>query len=586
MSNGSINPNTVMLVSGGGHGITAICVKQLAKQYQCKFILLGRSAMTYDVPAGYHPGIEADALKKLIMETGLRKGEKLTPKNVQTACRCIMAAEEIKTTIQDIHTAGGEAVYLSADVTDLAALQKEIESEAGKQFGPITAILHGAGNLADKLIEKKTIQDFHAVYSPKIIGLENLLAVVDPQKLSLVVLFSSVVGFSGNAGQSDYAMANDVLNKLGYYLQAKLPACKVLALDWGPWQSGMVTASLARAFAQRGIRLIPIHHGAQFLVDRVGADLLGSPQIIVGTELKQPAVDWHKLPAHAEVKRSLSLNKNPFLLDHVIGDNPVLPATCAAGWMMDTCEVLYPGYHVSRMETYRVLKGIVFENSSEQNFHVAVDRRGSSDENQIVLDVQIFSLNASTLPRYHYKCVVILKSEIETPFVDLALKQLSEGQTDWPTGAQLYHQGTLFHGQSFQGVKEVLKIDEKGLQMVCKLSMLNPSEQGQFYVRRNNPFINDCIVQSILVWTQIKRDAPCLPASLEAFDCYGKMDFDKPYTVEMHIRALTDTSITGDIVVFDDESKIYQRLTGLRGIISPQLKRLFNLPAQMLSGDR
>jgi len=39
----------------------------------------------------------------------------------------------------------------------------------------VTGIIHGAGVLADKLIEKKTSEDFDAVCSTKINGIDALL---------------------------------------------------------------------------------------------------------------------------------------------------------------------------------------------------------------------------------------------------------------------------------------------------------------------------------------------------------------------------------------------------------------------------
>ena len=61
-----------------------------------------------------------------------------------------------------------------------------------KKFGPVTGIIHGAGVLADKLIEKKTGDDFDAVCSTKINGIDALLKCINPKKLThLFVVFIS-----------------------------------------------------------------------------------------------------------------------------------------------------------------------------------------------------------------------------------------------------------------------------------------------------------------------------------------------------------------------------------------------------------
>lgn len=61
----------------------------------------------------------------------------------------------------------------------------------------------------------------------------------------------------GNAGQSDYAMANEVLQQVASAEQARRPDCLVRCVAWGPWQGGMVTPALAAHFGRAGVPLIP-----------------------------------------------------------------------------------------------------------------------------------------------------------------------------------------------------------------------------------------------------------------------------------------------------------------------------------------
>jgi NAD(P)-dependent dehydrogenase (short-subunit alcohol dehydrogenase family) len=584
MKTGIINKDTVMLVSGGGRGITAACAIQLARQFKCKFILLGRSAVDVVRPAGFVSGMEDADLKKLLMLEAKENGQAITPREMDSSCRRIQASEEITATIGAIKSAGGDAVYLSADVTDKKSLQQALSQPAAVQFGAISAILHGAGNLADKLIEKKTLEDFQSVYNTKIIGLENILSVLNLEPLSTIVLFSSVVGFYGNAGQSDYAMANDVLNKLAGFLNAKLPQCDVVALDWGPWQSGMVTPVLAKAFERRGIHLIGMDDGTQFLAEQLSQSAYSHPQLIVGSELKRQPVSWEKQPAKAIIRRSLSLKDNPFLLDHVIGGNPVLPATCAAGWIINACLELYPGYQLKYLENYKILKGVVFDHDTPQEFELVVNRTEKSTKNSVHLDIEVLSGFNQKLPRYHYKCSVLLTPEIDSETVEAKSWEQSPAQT-FPTGLELYQNGFLFHGPSFQGVKKVLELNDSGCRTLCHLPISNAENQGQFPVRSNNPYFNDVVVQSILVWTQLKMDSPCLPASLETFEYYGNLEFGKTYEVRMKIRSVSDSSIVGDLEVCDEQGNLYQRLIGLCGTISPQLKRLFTPPERVIHGD-
>jgi len=113
-------------------------------------------------------------------------------------------------------------------------------------MGRVNGIIHGAGVLADRLVHQKSLTDFDRVLSVKIDGLQNLLACIPFQQLEYLVLFSSVAAFYGNAGQADYAAANEILNKVAHWVRAHAPRCRVLAIDWGPWDGGMVTPELKR----------------------------------------------------------------------------------------------------------------------------------------------------------------------------------------------------------------------------------------------------------------------------------------------------------------------------------------------------
>ena len=132
-----------------------------------------------------------------------------------------------------IEAAGGEARYRAVDVTDRAALSGALEVVRA-EWGPITGLVHGAGVLADKRIADKSDEQFTRVYRTKVAGLEAMLAATQDDPLELILLFSSVAARSGNAGQCDYAMANEVLNKVAALEGRRRPGCRVRSLGWGP----------------------------------------------------------------------------------------------------------------------------------------------------------------------------------------------------------------------------------------------------------------------------------------------------------------------------------------------------------------
>ena len=461
------------------------------------------------------------------------------------------------------------------DITDRASLQENLPGVVDR-LGPVTGIIHGAGTLADKLIEKKSEKDFDAVYSPKVDGLENMLACVPAIQLDFLVLFSSIVGFFGNVGQSDYAIANETLNKTAYLIKRQNPACHVVSIDWGPWDAGMVTPELKKVFSERNIELIPVEVGANMLVHELMDGDQDTVQVIIGNPPAYLATNGldSGLQSH-QIKRKLSLDENPFLFDHMIGGYPVLPATCAATWIASSCEQLYPGYQFFSLEKFRVLKGIVFDDSLANEHVLDLKETSKTPSGEVEFDARIWSKNKQGKVHYHYSMRVKLMREVPPPTENRVPSLIPDPEDEVIPGDILYKNGTLFHGPSFQGVEKVLHVSPGKLIMRCVLPEIDASRQGQFPVQTGNPFIYDAIVQCLLIWAQYYYGAPCLPSRMDKLEQYKAIPFAKPCLVSMEVTSQSETSVVADITVRDEEGQTYVNITGLEGTISKQLKRLF-----------
>ena len=166
-------------------------------------------------------------------------------------------------------------------------LKKKIKPATDK-LGTITGVIHGAGVLADKFIEKKTEQDFESVYSTKITGLDSILSSLSSPKLDYLVLFSSSAGFYGNSGQSDYSAANEILNKFARTYKSVYPKSHVVSFNWGPWDGGMVTPQLRKMFEERNIDVIPIDVGARMMSEELFPEHKEVTQLVIGNSMVVP----------------------------------------------------------------------------------------------------------------------------------------------------------------------------------------------------------------------------------------------------------------------------------------------------------
>ena len=566
-----IRPSSVFLVSGGAKGITAECTIELARQYQCKFILLGRSQLLASEPNFAKGCFEESGLKKRIMENRLEVGETPTPKSIEKIFARISSSREIKNTLALIEETGAKAEYLSVDITDKLALRDKVFS-AVDRLGSISGIIHGAGNLADKLITKKTERDFETVYATKVKGLENLFACVDLDRLEYLILFSSSSAFYGNIGQTDYALANEILNKTAHLLKQKYPNSHIVAFNWGPWEKGMVTPLLKKAFEQRNIGIIPVRVGTDILVKQINSGDRTTPQFLVGSPATVPHLEFNTELQTYRISRQITLEANPFLQDHVIAGNPVLPATFAISWIFNTCENLYPGYRVFSCQDFKVLKGIVF-NEHKAKEHILELEEVAKDNNEIVFVAKIWSESLAGKIHYHFSIKLNLLRDIPpAPIHNLADFEVEQIFSE--NSKEFYQSYVgLFHGACFQGLEKILSCSPKKVTAKCLWRKINAKQQGQFPLQWFNPYITDISLHPLGVWLEYFHQDSALPTSLETYEQFAATPVDRPFYVSCEIESKTDTTVTVDAILHDLEGRIYSRLIGVNFVIWP-LKKL------------
>ncbi|MFM6308372.1 MAG: SDR family NAD(P)-dependent oxidoreductase, partial [Dolichospermum sp.] len=556
-----ITKDQVFLVSGGAKGITAQCVIKIAQKYQCKFILLGRSSTEPEPVWAENCENEAE-LKQRILENFQAQGEKPTPIMVQKKYQLISSQREIQNTLKAIQKAGGQAEYLSVDITNTALLESKL-ADVIARFGAINGIIHGAGNLADKLIEHKSIQDFENVYAAKIQGLENLLRCVPASQLQYLVLFSSVVGFYGNMGQSDYAIANEILNKSAHLIKHNYPNCHVMAINWGPWESGMVSPELKKAFAEREIDLIPVETGTQMLIDELINPDQNTGQLVIGSPLFYVPLTLSNDLKTYRIKRQLTLAENPFLQDHIIAGCAVLPATCGLSWMTNACEQIYPGFTAFIASDFKVLKGIVFDETLANEYVLEIQELAKHENQQIEFAAKISSETPDGKIRYHFSTNLILKREIP-PLTNYGSLNLNQDQNLLKNNQELYQVNaySLFHGVTFQGVKSVLNTSPSQVTIECFLSEPTAKQQGQFPVQTFNPYITDVQIHSLWIWTQYFHQFGCLPSEINNFEQFAKLPFGQTFYVTCEVKSKTESSVIADVITYNRQGQIYNRMIG------------------------
>jgi len=144
----------------------------------------------------------------------------------------------------ELTAAGARVQVVAADVSDRDALARVLGSlPAGHS---LSAVIHTAGVLDDAVITSLTPARVDDVLRAKVDAAWNLHQLTKDLNVSAFVMFSSMAGLLGSAGQGNYAAANTFLDGLAAHRRAhRLPA---MSLGWGLWdQASDMTGHLDEA---------------------------------------------------------------------------------------------------------------------------------------------------------------------------------------------------------------------------------------------------------------------------------------------------------------------------------------------------
>ncbi|TVK92550.1 beta-ketoacyl synthase [Shewanella algae] len=571
-----------ILVTGGAKGVTLDCALALARESGSHFILAGRSkALALEAFPDWAKGLESGQLKAAAITALMAKGQKPSPKEVEALIKPLVNALEIHAALKRFEAIGASAEYLSLDVSNPDAVASTLAPI--QALAPISGLIHGAGVLADKHIADKTLAELELVTGTKVGGLFALLRALAPNKkatehLKLLALFSSAAGFYGNTGQSDYAMANEILNKTAHRLHHELPTTRVISFNWGPWDGGMVNAALKQMFESRGVYVIPREAGAKLFAEAILAR--SEPQLLIGSSMqgpdgKQGLNHTDTLEAQAgpqTLSRSIKRQELALLEDHCIGGNPVWPTVCALQWMLQSAQSLFGGDW--RAVDYKLLKGVVFD-TDEKRLQLSLTL-GTDGELQA-------SISCDERPQYQATLLPLIQQPLmpqhaSQPLAHVSMTEIGEGEPQVRQGSEFYHSGALFHGPQLQAITEVLQFDDQGLSCRYRLPDAASSEDRALIQQ-------DALLQAMLIWARLKYDAASLPSSLATLWQNALLPENDTGLIRLQVTKHSSRQLSADLALFNAEGQLQTGLENAKVTISKGLNAAFE-PAKAATGNR
>ena len=561
-----LNHGDTVVVTGGARGITASAVQALAKHTDSTLILFGRSPRPSPEPKWLETLDEEAIIKKAILENELGT-QNASPVMLEKAYKKHMANREISRNLEKLRQNGTSAFYLSVDIRKPEQLNRVLD-DVRSAHGPIKCIIHGAGVLDDRLIKDKTINQFERVFDTKVKGLFALLESTKNDNLRYLVLFSSIAARIGNRGQVDYAMANEVLNKIARKESLLRPDCRVVSINWGPWDGGMVSPSLKREFKRNKIELIPKDAGSMCMLYEMMGDKNDPAEIVIGANI---IPDEEKLSL--TFKREIDVEEYPVLESHILDGSPVVPFALMTEWLGHGALHNNPGLFLHGLDDIRILNGIKI-GYNKKLIHLMTGKprkKGSIFE----VDVEIRDGIKSDIEVIHSRAKAILTDKLsQPPILDISSHM---GSKAYLRSIDEVYDKILFHGVALRGIKEIISYSSNG--MLARISSAPSPVKWMKEPLRNrwigDPLVLDSAFQMAIIWCFEEMGVVSLPTYSASYRQYRNKFPSDGVTALLEVKEVAKRKLKGDFTFFDQNNVVVAQLTGYEAAMDDSFFKAF-----------
>ncbi|MBF9337043.1 SDR family oxidoreductase [Microbacterium lacticum] len=241
-----LDGRSVVVATGGARGVTSEIVRFIARTFGSEIHLIGSSDLAGNLAVAASTPAIALHDRASFIRYRRDSGAKTSVAEIVKEFDAITGAIQTRELIAELeaHSGRGRATYHRADVRDAAKLRavaRQIE-----RGGKVDLVIHGAGINRAATVATKNPSAYADVREIKIGGYLNLKAAFaeSPRRWCS---FGSLIGLTGQYGETDYAGANDVLSA---FALAKTAAGEdEFCIGWTLWRDiGMGSSDVHRSF--------------------------------------------------------------------------------------------------------------------------------------------------------------------------------------------------------------------------------------------------------------------------------------------------------------------------------------------------
>ncbi|HEY1077878.1 MAG TPA: SDR family NAD(P)-dependent oxidoreductase, partial [Fontimonas sp.] len=581
----------VLLATGGARGITAQIIERMVKPGM-RLVLLGRTAEPADEPAATRGFADTAALRKGLLAERLARGERPRPVDIDREVSRIQVDRELRDNLKRLRAAGAVVDYRACDVRDEAAFGALID-DVYRQHGRIDAVIHGAGVIEDKLLADKQAESFERVLGTKLDPAFVLTQKLRPDRLKLIAFFTSVAGRYGNRGQSDYAAANETLNRLAWDLHRRWTQTRVMAVNWGPWDGGMASEGIKRQLRERGMEPIPLPSGCQFFLDELANGPRHDVELVAGQgpwgELAKaaaataasapvaagsPRYAFARKPVRIGVGGAVTLDhkltvaEDPWLRDHVVDGQPVVPLAIALETMAQFVASGWPEWTVAEIRDLRAHAPLLVDPETGVDIQLRAKAATHSEPGSQCISVQFGTPNRGDEP--WFRATVVLMQQLPS---GIAAQLAGLGELDPMTGAEAYAQH-LCRGPRLRAVDRIGALAANGA-----VASVQASTPDRFIGRSATPWLFDPALldaasQLAFVWAQRHQGKGVMPQRIGRLRRFGAQPVSGALTLVQHFVAGDNEQLTAAAEFVDASGALRYVVEDAESAINTALNRL------------